>query len=170
MLCVILTHNTGETMKENKSRSTPKSIQRIFISWLIVVSLILITVVPVYAGLTQKQSSLDQPATLGTASETPIVDSTDSSKESNEIVKEEEIETTMTDTGDVLEESTEIVSSSHGSTQTISTPEQPSITDIEASESAIDLLPASNDEDDTNSATLAPADAASDAASRRPQV
>jgi hypothetical protein len=145
-------------MREKNSHSIPKGIRRIFISWLIFVSLMLITVVPVFAALTLKQSSLDQPVAVEIASLLETTSSsnsngvsTDSSTELIEASTAEEIETTVINTEAVLEEDSEVVSSDD-STQTVSTQEEISVSTAEANESTIDVISASSDENDTRSA------------------
>ena len=102
-----------------------KAFPQMFISWLVFLSLILITIAPVIAytveaGLDQKTSSLTQPTESKTVSPPEVTspeitsdDGGDSPLVSNEIIPEVGSETPMIDTGDFLKDNTvvKIVSS-----------------------------------------------------------
>lgn len=114
-----------------------KAFPRMFISWLVFVSLILITIAPVIAytvevGLDSKSSSLTQPTESKTVSlpeatspEITSDDGGDSPPVPNEIIPEVEIETPVIDTGDLPEDTTIVkIISPDSTTQTSITPEQ----------------------------------------------
>jgi hypothetical protein len=129
-------------MREKNPYPLSKGIRRILLSWFILVTLLLLTVIPVFASLTLKQSSLDQSviknvsAQETTSSDTSLDTSNDSSVVSTDELITEESQTPKSTAETVIKEIPE-VTPSDVSIEMISTPEQTLISETEVSASTI---------------------------------
>ena len=129
-------------MKEKNlnSYAIPKAVPRMFISCLVFVSLMLITIIPVVAdtkGVVQEQPKelKTEFPKVATSPDATGDNGIDSSTPSNEISPQEVIETPVIDTGDILKDNTVVkIVSSDSTIQTQPTQEQLLASSIETNE------------------------------------